>query len=107
VILHLVLTPTANNIGNDGTIKLSEALKSNSSLTRLDLSCNSLIVASFSRIADNNIGSKGAIGLSEALKANTSLTSLDLRGINLLLNFILTQQVMLLATKEQLHYLKH
>jgi hypothetical protein len=45
-LLRFILTPTGNMIGAEGAVRLSEALKSNSSLTWLNLSSNEL-VASF------------------------------------------------------------
>ncbi|KAG9061059.1 hypothetical protein KI688_007688 [Linnemannia hyalina] len=56
-----------NSIGDNGAQALSEALKVNSTLTTLDLQHNS--------IEDN-----GAQALSEALKTNSTLTTLDLRS---------------------------
>jgi hypothetical protein len=69
---------TANNISNEGAIKLFEALQSNSTLTSLDLYSNTCCFVSFSLNTDNKIGSEGAIKLSEVLKLNTSLTLLML-----------------------------
>jgi hypothetical protein len=69
----------ASYIGDEGVIKLSEALKSNSSLTILNLgSKKPVVVTSFSLNVDNNFGNEGLIELSEALKSNSSLTHLDL-----------------------------
>ncbi|KAF9900334.1 hypothetical protein BX616_002621, partial [Lobosporangium transversale] len=56
-----------NSIGNEGALVLSEALKANATLTSLGLRCNL-------------IGDEGAYALSEALKANTTLAIMDLRG---------------------------
>ncbi|OAQ23034.1 hypothetical protein K457DRAFT_1911315 [Linnemannia elongata AG-77] len=56
-----------NSIGDSGAVVLSKALKTNSTLTTLDLSGNS-------------IGDKGAVALSEALKTNSTMTTLDLSG---------------------------
>jgi hypothetical protein len=67
-----------NNIGNEGVIKLSEALQSNETLASLDISCKACCFISFSLNTGNNIGEEGGIELSEALKSNTSLTSLNL-----------------------------
>ncbi|KAF9176758.1 hypothetical protein BGZ50_009716 [Haplosporangium sp. Z 11] len=54
-----------NSIGDNGAQALSEALKINSTLTTLDLSANS-------------IGDNGAVALSEAFKTNSTLITLDL-----------------------------
>jgi hypothetical protein len=61
-------------------MNLSEALKSNTSLTSLDLYGNRPVASFHSHSIGNDIGAFGAIYLSEALKSNTSLTSLDLEG---------------------------
>ncbi|KAF8971967.1 hypothetical protein BGZ46_010199 [Entomortierella lignicola] len=58
---------SGNSIGKDGALALSEALKINTTLTTLDLQ-------------DNWIEEEGDLALSEALKANTTLTTLDLRN---------------------------
>ena len=54
-----------NDIGEAGAAGLAEALKSNTTLTVLELS-------------SNGIGNAGAAGLAEALKSNTTLTVLEL-----------------------------
>ncbi|KAI8598054.1 hypothetical protein EDD21DRAFT_407131 [Dissophora ornata] len=54
-----------NSIGDEGTLALSEALKTNTTLTTLNLE-------------NNSIGNEGALALSEALKTNTALITLDL-----------------------------
>ena len=71
---------------------MSEALKSNSSLTELDLSgetkrnntqmtsINNQLFFTLIKSTDNKIGNTGRASLSEALKSNTSLTELDLSG---------------------------
>ncbi|KAI8596729.1 hypothetical protein EDD21DRAFT_419388, partial [Dissophora ornata] len=51
----------------EGALALSEALKTNTTLTTLSLQ-------------DNSIEKEGALALSEALKTNTTLTTLDLRN---------------------------
>jgi hypothetical protein len=68
-------------------IKLSEALKSNTSLTALDLYSKACCFISFSRNTDNNVGSEGVTKLSEVLKSNTSLTKLNLGGNRLTTSF--------------------
>src|SRR5690606_29195462 len=80
-VTHFISLNTANNIGSEGAIKLSEALKVNTSLTWLDLYSNGL-VASFHSHSIQIIKLVGAVKLSEALKLNTSLTYLNLRGNN-------------------------
>ena len=55
-----------NGIGDQGATGLAEALKVNSTLTKLDL-------------CGNGIGYQGATGLAEALKVNSTLTELNLR----------------------------
>ena len=72
---------------------MSESLKSNTTLTKLDLRGedkrkkthkrhpSTIHSLSFLFIAiENNIGETGAASLSEALKSNTTLTALDLEG---------------------------
>ena len=83
-----------NNIGETGTTSLSEALKSNTTLTELYLrsedkrkkthqrhpSTNHSFSFLFSSTG-NKIGDTGAASLSESLKSNTTLTKLNLWGI--------------------------
>ena len=83
-----------NSIGDTGATSLSEALKSNTTLTELDLSCDdkrkkthkrypSAIHSSILFISKgNNIGDTGLALLVEALKSNAALIELDLRGDN-------------------------
>ncbi|KAG0363320.1 hypothetical protein BGX24_004911, partial [Mortierella sp. AD032] len=54
-----------NSIGENGAVALSKALKTNSTLTTLDL-------------LGNSIGENGAVAVSEALKINPTLTTLNL-----------------------------
>ena len=88
--LSIFITPTDSNIGKTGATSLSESLKSNTTLTELDLSgqykrkkaqktfiCNSLFSILFMS-TDNNIGETGAKSLSEVLKSNRVLTKLNL-----------------------------
>ena len=70
---------------------LSEALKSNSSLTSLTLSCNTYYCILYSLNVAAKIGPNGALYLSEAIKLNSSLTSLDLSSTSYCFIFILTQ----------------
>jgi NLR family CARD domain-containing protein 3 len=53
------------SLSDDESVKIFEALKSNTALTKLDLK-------------NNNVGQKGAAMLAEALQCNISLASLDL-----------------------------
>jgi len=53
-----------NDIGDSGTGSLSDAIKVNTVLTYMDLSCN-------------DIGASGAGSLSDAFKINTTLTNLN------------------------------
>jgi hypothetical protein len=85
-----IITSTGNEIGDTGATSLSEALKSNTTLIELNMSCEdkrrhtkdihqqftlfSFIITS----TVNKIGDTGATSLSEALKSNTALTKLDL-----------------------------
>ncbi|KAF9933676.1 hypothetical protein BGZ67_004171 [Mortierella alpina] len=57
----------SNAIGDSGAKALGEALKTNSTLTTLDLT-------------NNSIGDDGAKALGKALKTNSTLATLDLRG---------------------------
>ena len=77
-----------NLIGDEGTKAISESLKINTSLTKLDLGGDEKIRHENERIEmkrndkwiANSIGYEGAKRISESLKINTSLTELDLRG---------------------------
>ncbi|KAG0378852.1 hypothetical protein BGX24_002642, partial [Mortierella sp. AD032] len=57
----------SNSIGEYGAMALAEALKTNSALTTLEL-------------IGNSIGGNGAVALAEALKTNSTLTTLELIG---------------------------
>ena len=76
-----------NNIGEIGASFLSEALKTDSSITSLNLSMNYLFsfCCFYSFSVDNNIGDSGACSISEALKMNSSVTTLDLEHCLILL----------------------
>jgi len=56
-----------NRIGDEGAEALGEAIKTNPSITKLNLN-------------RNQIGDEGAIALAEALQTNTSITALGLYG---------------------------
>ena len=82
---------TGSSIGDTGTTSLSESLKSNTKLKKLNLSSedkkdiqktsinNSLFPFLYSSTG-NKIGDAGATSLSESLKSNTTLTQLNLSG---------------------------
>jgi len=57
---------SGNKIGSEGTRALAEALKTNTTLTSINLEIN-------------QIGTEGTRALAEALKTNNTLTSIDLR----------------------------
>ena len=61
-----------NDIGDEGVIAISEALKTNSTLTELGL--ESL------RSSRNKIGPAGAQALADMLKVNSALVSLSLES---------------------------
>ena len=91
-LFSFLFTSIGNNIGETGAASLSESLKSNTTLTELDLSSedkkkkktqktsinNSLFSLLFTSTG-NNIGDSGATSLSALLKSNTTLTKLNLR----------------------------
>ena len=82
---------TGSSIGDTGATSLSESLKSNTKLKKLNLSSedkkdiqktsinNSLFPFLYSSTG-NKIGDAGATSLSESLKSNTTLTKLNLSG---------------------------
>ena len=85
------MTSTDNNIEYTGALLLSDALKSNTTLTKLNLTgenkrnnthkLHPSTIHSFSiliKSTGNVIGAPGATSLSDALKVNTTLTQLDL-----------------------------
>jgi hypothetical protein len=80
-LLHLILTQSDNNIGNEGVIKLSVALKSNTALTSLNLRGDNMLLCFTDTFPGAKmIGAQGVNKLSEALKSIKSLISLDLGG---------------------------
>jgi hypothetical protein len=80
-LLHFFSLITAKKISNEGAAKLSEILKTNTSLTALNLHrTTTYCFVSFSLYTGNNIGYEGALELCEALKSNSSLTALNLSG---------------------------
>ena len=84
------MSSTENNIGDTGATSLSDALKSNTTLSNLNLDSedkrNNTQMASISgsffpiliQSTDNNIGETGATSLSDVLKSNTTLMKLNL-----------------------------
>ena len=90
VFFSIFNKPIANKIGDIGTTSLSDALKSNITLTRLELrgeykrnntqmkpiKQSTLFYSHQS--TDNFIGDTGATSISDALKTNTTLTELSL-----------------------------
>ena len=86
----ILIISTENKIGDRGATSLSDALKSNTTLTKLNLrrekkrkktqkesiynSLSSILIVS----TVNGIQTRGAKSLSEALKSNTTLIKLDL-----------------------------
>ena len=77
---------TDNEIGKRGVKALSEALKVNTTLTSLDMSCGEERKKEKQkrmmneRRADDGIGDEGAKSMSEMLKVNNVLTSLNLES---------------------------
>ena len=83
---------TDNNIGAEGARLMSEALKTNTTLTTLNLSCEQgktkrqcewhddvvQMQHNTTQQTGNRIGAEGAGLMSEALKTNTTLTTLNL-----------------------------
>ena len=77
-----------NSIGDEGAVKISEALMVNTTLTDLDMrseekrhkgTLNYLTRIWYFWWTENNIGDEGAIKISEALVCNTALTMLNLK----------------------------
>ena len=86
------MAPTGNYIRDTGATSLSDALKSNTTLTKLDLSgeqkkrntqmksVNNPLFSILIKSIDNDIRNGGGTSLSDALKSNTTLTELNLYG---------------------------
>ena len=84
------MTPTDCKIGDTGAASLSDALKTNTTLKKLDLngeqkrndtqmaSINNPLFPILTQSKVNDIGERGATSLGEALKSNTALTELNL-----------------------------
>ena len=91
-LFSFLFTSTGNEIGDMGATSSSEVLKSNTTLTKLNLSCedkrkktqmtsiNNLLFSFLFTSTVNKIGDTGAASLSESLKSNTTLTQLNLSG---------------------------
>ena len=92
-LFSFLFTSTGINIGDTGATSLSEVLKSNTTLTKLNFGGEDKrkktqkrrlsTIHNFSLLftsTGNNIGDTGATSLSEALKSNTTLTELCLSG---------------------------
>ena len=77
---------TGNAIREKGLTSLSEALKSNTTLTQVNLCCKTqkednnrqTTFSNCIQSIGNEFGDTGSVLLSEALKSNTTLTELDL-----------------------------
>ena len=88
-LFSIINKSTGNGIGDTGATSLSDALKSNTTLTQLSLLCkdkrnntqmastNNALFFILIKSTDNKIGETGATSLSDALKSNTTLTQLD------------------------------
>lgn len=83
------------NLGDAGCEALAPALEANTTLTQLDLSCNSINAAGTAALAAavgpnkslalfdlsaNAVGDDGAVALADALAGNTAITALDLHA---------------------------
>ena len=89
-LFPFLFTSTGSKIGEIGTTSLSDALKSNTTLTKLNIGCEHQKItlkyrstnysSFFVTPTDNNIGDAGTTSLSEALKSNTTLISFILTG---------------------------
>ena len=82
-------TATGNRIGDVGAKALANALKSNASVTNIDLSCKktlNFVSASRTRRADcvvclaNRIGDEGVTALADALEVNTAVLMMGVGG---------------------------
>ena len=87
-LFFILVKSTGNKIGERGAESLSDALKSNATLTALNLegehkrnntqmtSINNPLFSIHINSTDNSIGEAGRASLSDALKSNTTLTTL-------------------------------
>jgi hypothetical protein len=62
-----------NNIGNEGLIKLAEALKSNSTLSSLSIGMSYCSILFSRNTGEIDFDRNGVINFSEALRSNTTL----------------------------------
>ena len=74
-------------MSSDGVKAICEVLKTNTSLTSLNLRCKGKRNGKKEKekksddwLTDNGVGAEGAKALSEMLKVNTTLTSLNIRS---------------------------
>ena len=91
-LFSTLIKSTDNKIGDPGAKSLSDALKSNTTLTELNLRSghkrnntqmtlvNNPLFSISIKSTVNNIGETGATSLSDALKSNTTLTELNLNS---------------------------
>ena len=130
LLFYILIESTGNGIGDRGATSVSDALKSNTTLTKLCVggehkettqmtSINNLLFYILIESTGNDIGYRGATSLSDALKSNTTLTKLDLSGghkrnntkgihqQSTLLPFSPNQQGTRLVTQEEHHWLMH
>ena len=89
-LFSTLIKSTGNNIGETGASSLSDALKSNTTLTQIDLSgedkrsntqmasINKPVFSILIKSTENYIRETGVKALSDALKSNTTLTQLGL-----------------------------
>ena len=87
-----VIKSTVNNIRERGATSLSDALKSNTTLTKFNLRGKHkrndtngihqqfILFLFLIKPTDNKIGKRGTASLCDALKSNTTLTVLNLEG---------------------------
>jgi Ran GTPase-activating protein (RanGAP) involved in mRNA processing and transport len=81
ICVWLTLLALADNqIRDEGAKALAEALKTNETVTHMDLFgviANDCVWLTLLALADNQIRDEGAKALAEALKTNKSVTSID------------------------------
>ena len=85
--INLLFKSAENEIGTEGACALSEALKTNTTLTKLNFECGSSTnktIESISNSTDKKPGNEiyhgGVYALGEALKVNSTLAALKLSG---------------------------
>jgi hypothetical protein len=80
-----VSTISGNEIGGVGATALADALRSNNTITDLNMSCTTALIASKQpadlflvwSCIDNRIGTEGATAMADMLRVNRSLLKLD------------------------------